>query len=615
LLPISSREFRMSNKICLVVSNCKSCWDTSSKLAFISDSVPDYLGADELKLTNSIVLNGPWESHNYRIKSHQFVIERVARYRKELLPILNSSLGISYGEKAWGILLDSWLLHFTSVVYDRVNKLENAQKQLEDIFLKCPERGGRPVATTLEFVHGCLKDPTNQQLFCDVAQALGIEIEHCVDSLPEDECLPDRTEKESLTSKVYSMASPFFRWWVQYRKALVIVDGFSSPQKAILILLRSLGGILIIPSRMFLEKLPDLKVNIPLRKLLKVVEKDKYDLVANELFAKYFPLSLLEGLKGYSEKISKLGVIPVLGAAGSFYFNEEYKILASQVIENGNKVVGFQHGGNYNFQKDESRPSEFFEKLNADKFYQWKGKSFSGKYLPIQKLRLISAYKEARKKKTNFTDVLFVSTAATRYIFRFETESSDEVATKIIAQQNFYLRLDRNISKNFLLRPHPVDYGWRYKERWIDFTEGKIRFDPNKRFYDSLVSCKVFVSDHISTTWLEAFYCDAPVILFFDLERYFVVDEVKPLFEELQAVGIYHPTAESAASFLNEKYETIEEWWQMPETKAAADKVRNYFFTDTLNHFTKEWTQELVALREKTMRDKVSQGEIAKNPN
>jgi hypothetical protein len=78
------------------------------------------------------------------------------------------------------------------------------------------------------------------------------------------------------------------------------------------------------------------------------------------------------------------------------------------------------------------------------------------------------------------------------------------------------------------------------------------------------------------------------------------------LFEELQAVGVFHPTAESAAAFLNEKYENIEEWWQMPETKAAVDKVPNYFYTMDSVNFTKEWTQELVALRDKTMKDKLN---------
>ena len=154
----------MNNKICLVVSNCKSCWDTSSKLAFISRSTPDYLDADEIKATNHIILDGPWNSKEYHRKSQQFVIERVARYRRELAAVLNPALGIDYSEKAWGILLDSWLLHFTSVVHDRVNKLKNAQEKLGDIFLKCLKEDPQPIYVTVNFVRDTFKDLENQQL-------------------------------------------------------------------------------------------------------------------------------------------------------------------------------------------------------------------------------------------------------------------------------------------------------------------------------------------------------------------------------------------------------------------------------------------------------------------
>jgi putative transferase (TIGR04331 family) len=596
----------MNNKICLVVSNCKSCWDTNSKLVFVSDSTPDYRDTEWLKTINHAILEGPWESKEYHYTSQQFVVERVTRYRKELASVLNSILGIDYSEKAWGILLDSWLLHFTSVVHDRVNKLQNAQEKLEDFFLKCLREDPQPVYTTLDFVGRCLKDLESQQLYCDIAKIIGIKVESCVDFLPENEYFPKRTERESLTSKIYSMASPFFRWWVQYRKPLVVVDGFFPSKRAMLIALRSFGKVLIIPGKMLLEKLPSLKKNESLRSLLKVTAEDEYDFVANKLFSQYFPLSLLEGIKDYSGEISKLREIPLLGSAGGFYYNEEYKILASGLIENGNKIIGFQHGGNYNLHRNKLRCCEYFEKLNADKFYRWREKSLSGKYLPTTKLGIVSVYKKARKATGTGANILFVSQRFTRFIFRYQDDNADNLIEKIDAQFFFYQNLSKNISKNFLLRPCPTDYDWRYRERWVDFTGGEIRFDPNAQFYQSLVSCRIFVSDHISTTWLEAFYCDVPVILFFDLERYFIIDEVKALFEELQAVGIFHPTAESAAAFLNEKYETIEEWWQMPETKAAADKVKNYFFTDTSNNFTKEWTQELVALRDKTMKDKLN---------
>ncbi len=596
----------MSNKICLVVSNCKNCWNTSSKLAFISDSIPDYFDADELTSTNHIILDGPWKSQEYHCKSQQFVIERVTRYRKELASVLNSALGINYSEKAWGILLDSWLLHFTAVVHDRVNKLQNAQEKLDDIFLKCLREDPQPMSTTLEFVSSCSKDPFNQRLFCDVAKTIGLKVENCADTLPEDECFSNRSERESLTTKIYSMVSPIFRWWVQCRKPLVVVDGFFPFKKSMLIALRSFGKVLIIPGKMFLEKLPSLKKNEFLRSSLKVTEEDEYDFVANKLFSKYFPLSLLEGLKDYSEKISRLKGIPVLGTAVGFYFNEEYKILASRVIESGNKIVGFQHGGNYNLKKNELRSSEYFEKLNAEKFYRWKEKSFSGEYLPTPKLEIISAYRETRKQRSSFSDILFISTRYYRFILRYEHEISDDFLESTNEEHNFFAGLNKTIKKHFLLRDYPFEYGWRSKERWIDFAQEEIRFDPKVKLCESLISCRVCVGHFMSTTMLEALYCDVPIVIFFHIDKYLPEGEGRDLFDELQVVGVFHPTAESAASFLNEKYETIEEWWQMPETKAAVDKVRNYFYTTDSGNFTKEWTQELVALRDKTMKDKLN---------
>ena len=599
----------MSNEICLVVSNCKSCWDTNSKLAFISDSIPDYLDAQLLEATDPIILDGPWETREYRISCQRFVVERVARYRKELSSILNLALGIEYGQKAWGILLDSWLLHFTSVVYDRVNKLENAREQLGDVFLNCFKDDLPPVLTTREFVENYLKDQFNQQLFGDVAKAIGVKVELCVDLLPEDDLLSEGTARESLTRRGISILIPLlrvvFEWWIKCREPVVVLDGYFPLKMTILMFLRSRGKILMIPSKILLKKLPDVKENESLRMLLKVTEEDRFDLVANKLFVKYFPASLLEGLKDYCEKKSGLGKIPVLGTAEGFYYNDVYKILASQVIENGNKIIGFQHGGNYNLQKNELRCSEYFEKLNVDKFYRWKEKSLAGKFLPSQKLAKMSACREARKKRGDFSDILFVSTNNKRFIYRQQDDNSDNFLKKFIAQHKFYLSLNKNIAKHFLLRPYPQDLGWRYKERWLDLTGGEIRFDPNRRFDESLALCRVYVSDHLSTTWLEAFYVGVPVLLFFDISHYFILDDVKSLFEELQVVGILHPTAESAALFLNEKYEAIEEWWEMPKTKEASDKIRDYFFT-TSGDFVEEWTQELVALRDGATKGKLN---------
>jgi putative transferase (TIGR04331 family) len=599
----------MTSGTCLAVSNCKSCWDTNSKLAFISDSIPDYLDAEWLKTIDHVILDGLWESREYRIKSRQFVVERVTRYRKELSSVLNLAMGLDYGERTWGFLLDPWLFHFTSVLYDRVHKLENARNQLGDIYLNC-FRDDLPLAlTSMDSFENFLDDRFNQQLVGDIATALGIRVERCVDYLPKDDVLPKSIVAKSLKYRACMAVAPLLRsmleWWIKCWKPVVILDSYFPFAKTILLFLRSMGKILMVPSFFLLEKVPEFKEDESLRILLAVTEEDRFDFVANKLFKKSFPVSLLEGLKNYSEKISELEVIPVLGTAVNFHFNDEYKILASRVIESGNKMIGFQHGGNYTFEKNEFFCTGYFEKLNVDKFYGWRETAFSGKFLPTAKLANLSSCKEARKKQVDFADILFVPLELYRFVHRQDSINADRILKDTINQQKFYLKLDKSVARHFLLRPYPQDYGRRYRERWLDLTEGKIRFDPNRKFCESLMACRIYVTDYISTTWLEALYMGVPVLLFFDIEKYFALDEVRGLFEDLQAVGIFHPSAESAASFLNEKYETIEEWWEMQETKEVVDKLRNHFYTDSGN-FVKEWTRELLDLRSRALQGELN---------
>ena len=155
---MTNKKSLRTKETCLVINNYKVCWDTNSKLAFISNSIPDYLDAEWLKTIDHVVLDGPWESQEYRRKAREFAVERVACYRKELFPILNSAMGLEYSEKTWGILLDSWLLGFLSVVFDRLNKLENAKEKLGNIFIKCPGEHPVFITTSEDFSHCCNKE-------------------------------------------------------------------------------------------------------------------------------------------------------------------------------------------------------------------------------------------------------------------------------------------------------------------------------------------------------------------------------------------------------------------------------------------------------------------------
>ncbi len=62
----------------------------------------------------------------------------------------------------------------------------------------------------------------------------------------------------------------------------------------------------------------------------------------------------------------------------------------------------------------------------------------------------------------------------------------------------------------------------------------------------------------------------------------------------------FHSTPESASTFLNERYDSIEEWWKMPKTQLAVDKFKSHVFVNSDN-FVKPWTDELLAVRREAL--------------
>lgn len=595
-----------SDAVCLVVTRLKNYRDTSDRLAFVSNSVPDYLEKKWLQTIDHIILDGPWKTLEYQDKALQHNIDRVLRYRNELSKTLNRLIDLDYSKRAWGFLLDSWLLVFISLIYDRVNKLENARQQLGgDVYLYENIVEIPIFATTMDFLDYCTQDGFNQQLYSEVAKVLGIKIKSCKKKFQKDSPITDKIPKCSWKGRMLISLIPIlrsiFRILVRYANSLVILDGYFPCKESFWITIRSLGRVLLLPWPLLLQEMPLSRDIDSKRMLLKVVEVDKYDKVANHLLSRYLPQSFFENLKLYRDNISGLKNIPVLGSAVNFYWNDAYKNLASLIIDNGGKILGFQHGGISN--KTFPNNTEEIGVINFDDFYYWKKKSISGLDLPTTKLRKIHCYREKRDRLINHTDVLFVSTNPGIYLYRHSVDHVDIFLGMIHNQFEFYKGLNRSVKEKFLLRAYPDDRGWRYKERWMDFAGGHLRFDSNKKIFESLTSSRLYVSDHMSTTWMEAFYIGIPVLLFLDIDRHRVPLELRGVFEDLRSVGVLHSTPELASAFLNERYDSIEEWWKMPETLLAVDNFKNNFFCDQ-DDFVKPWTDELLAIRREVLHGK-----------
>jgi len=593
----------MKSKVCLVVSSDIKTWGVDGeKIAFVQDTVPDYSQADKLDEYDSIFIEGSWDTSEYRKKNKEFVKERVDQYRHDLYKLISEKLDLNVTEQGWRILFDAWAFHFVSIVYDRVNHLKNAKDQIHNSYIISNKQYEFDIKTVNDFIGLCLNDNFNQYLYCEAAKILDINV------VENNNCYIKNENKiirsigllTKVKQVIFSGISIIIRLWIRYTKPLLIIDGYFPYWESLLIILRSFGKVLVLPKIFILPPFGELKVDHKLRKGLKVSENDEYDKFSNHILKQCFPVTIFEGLNAYIEKVKDISYVPAIGSAIGFYSDDGYKILSASVLINSGKTIGFQHGGTYNVF------DFYINNLSiaaSDKYYFWNSRSLGGNLLPPTKLEKIKKYKTKINNSIN-TEILFISTIFSKYP-KLRYKPFCQKTRLFNRQLVFYDGLNNFVKSKFIVRPNPTDLGWRYMQRWKDYTNNSIEFDSELKLYKSLITKKIVVTDHLSTTWIEVLYIDIPIVIYFDYSEYDLVIELKEIFIRLESVSVIHRTPESASAFLNSNYDIIEKWWRDEEVAVVVNELRDYFFNQT-DMFVTKWTSELLLVRDSILKKQVA---------
>jgi putative transferase (TIGR04331 family) len=230
---------------------------------------------------------------------------------------------------------------------------------------------------------------------------------------------------------------------------------------------------------------------------------------------------------------------------------------------------------------------------SADRYYFWNSVGLAGDRLPTAKLNNL---KRAGPASLSCDSILFISTVFLRYpFFRYSPNLIGQGIEMLNLQFQFYKKLSIDLRRNLVLRQNTSGHGdsFRYKKRWVDFSEGKICFDNFKTCEESIKNSKIVLVDHISTTWIEAIFINKPIIIYFDYSHDYIEDRVQILFRLLESVSVLHKTPESAAIFLNDNYENIDAWWGSDRVSSAISEIKEYFYNDC-DGFVEKWTNELL---------------------
>jgi len=316
---------------------------------------------------------------------------------------------------------------------------------------------------------------------------------------------------------------------------------------------------------------------------ISVASNNDYEAALNENILNHIPYVYVEGFKLL--KLSVKGILPMkLVSATGMYGNERLKVVAAEIKKRKGVLIGLQHGGGpYGVSNTNIIDIEI---NNVDKYLTW-GWETQSNTKAFYSFRT-SQFIDSVKKTTNTLSIkyLYVGTSCSKFQFDgFPQPSGVEFEDDYIAwQHRFFLKLSKSIRKKIVYRGYPYDkeYGWNQVKGIKNLNIG-IRMDAEVRYSKSISGASLVVCDNLYTTFFESLSIDKPTILFFNDSCWRVNEEFEILLLEMEEVGIFHRTPESAASMIESIDANINEWWGSDKMVLIKNKIILKYARSQLN--------------------------------
>lgn len=255
--------------------------------------------------------------------------------------------------------------------------------------------------------------------------------------------------------------------------------------------------------------------------------------------------------------------------------NDLFKVWAADKVEKGAPLLIGQHGGNYgmglwNWQEEH-------ELSIADRYLTW-GWSRTG----VTKLRPVGILNRSSpvKWRASNNSALLVTVMIQRYGNpTLSIYSASQWLEYLRDQFTFVDALPESIQSRLIVRLSQPDYGWRQVDRWRDRFPNIETDDGSSNISKLIRRSRLYISTYNATTYLESLSLNIPTVVYWNPKFMETNPTAKPFFDELQRVGIFHDSPESAALHVGQIWNDIESWWESSETRTVRDLfVRQYAY-------------------------------------
>lgn len=311
-----------------------------------------------------------------------------------------------------------------------------------------------------------------------------------------------------------------------------------------------------------------------------------------ELFLKAIrPASFGKNFKAIEKEVLKLPYFKGRITVTAFSEDALNQMVTALAIENGERIIGLQHGAWHGTALTAPWSGECEHTLEGVFTWGWKNQpSIPGTATPLPSPYL-SFF--CNKYRCSTSEIIFVGTKMMIQNDRLESRPYSKQwieyrKMKLIFINHLSGDPHRNLRYKRYLRAEEVLQEGAYLEKHL----------PNLKMYSEslhkgILSCRLLVIDHPGTTLHMAMAANTPTICYWDPSSWPINPNTQPLFDDLMQAGILFTNPQSAAEKINAIWEDVPGWWQGASVQQAR-KNWSYLHARTSPIWWWHWIRALI---------------------
>jgi putative transferase (TIGR04331 family) len=556
----------------LVTTALEETWGTDVPVLFLGEWCRLHARRTRWATMDGEVMPYPWDDRDKLFEDYRYLVELHERLLSDLTPQLNGLHGVDHGTRYWRTLIGPWLGYFVQMLFDRWSSVQAASAR-EDLSHSIVLTGLDELvvpADMADFERMFVGDEWNHYVYAAI--------------LRRSTAVPLRAQPWGGDAASNSSV-PRFSLRVRGRRLLGRVlartAGALGRDEDAFLLATYLPPLDEMRLRMRLRQLP-----LPCRSavyprmprdasrrewVVKGDERTDFESFVRFMIPQQMPTAYLEG---YQRLVAQADEMPwprrprVIWTSVSFSSDEVFKVWAAQKVEEGAPLVIGQHGGHYGVGKWSF--VEEHEIAISDRFLSW---GWSAPEEPrVKPVGQLKAKRPLGVQHASQPGALLVTVVVPRYsYFMYSIAVSRQWLDYFEEQCAFVAELPPDIRDALTVRMYPHDYGWGQVARWRErFPE--LRLDEGQGSIDELIrGSRLYISTYNATTFLESMTMNVPTVIYWKPEHWELRASAMPYFDDLERVGVFHPTPESAARHVAAIWDDVGAWWNQPELRAVVE--------------------------------------------